>query len=278
MSPALLKKYLAAARLVADHVVLKPEGFVFAPHPGRDRHRPRQVLRPAHHRFLQAPHGRLRRLLPGRLEVSPSRPARPARRGAEPLRGRGGAEREVSGADLVGPDRGRGGSGAAGRRPEDVARTAGAGSGSGGRAPAANGCAIWSCACAGSSSPRSTSCTSRGFPTAASRSCCGATANWPAGIEAIRERFSPISQKLAEQLKGADAGLAKLFASRTPTPRPNGGCARPWSGSARCFPTPSSFPTAARISTPTRPARAGRSRPASTSCRGISATTSRCAN
>src|SRR5262245_64224213 len=33
MSPALLKKYLAAMRLVADHVVLKPEGFVFAPHP-----------------------------------------------------------------------------------------------------------------------------------------------------------------------------------------------------------------------------------------------------
>jgi hypothetical protein len=33
MSPALLKKYLAAARHVADHIVLKPEGFVFAPHP-----------------------------------------------------------------------------------------------------------------------------------------------------------------------------------------------------------------------------------------------------
>src|SRR5262249_45068982 len=33
MSQALLKKYLAAARVVADHVVLKPEGFVFAPHP-----------------------------------------------------------------------------------------------------------------------------------------------------------------------------------------------------------------------------------------------------
>jgi hypothetical protein len=33
MSPALFKKYLAAARLVADHVVLKPDGFVFAPHP-----------------------------------------------------------------------------------------------------------------------------------------------------------------------------------------------------------------------------------------------------
>jgi hypothetical protein len=33
MSPALLKKYLGAARLVADHIVLKPHGFVFAPHP-----------------------------------------------------------------------------------------------------------------------------------------------------------------------------------------------------------------------------------------------------
>ena len=33
MSPALVKKYLAAARHVADHVVHKPSGFHFAPHP-----------------------------------------------------------------------------------------------------------------------------------------------------------------------------------------------------------------------------------------------------
>jgi len=33
MSEALLRKVLAAARHVADHVVLKPQGFVFAPHP-----------------------------------------------------------------------------------------------------------------------------------------------------------------------------------------------------------------------------------------------------
>src|SRR5438132_9619357 len=33
MSPALVKKYLAAARRVADQVVLKPVGFDFAPHP-----------------------------------------------------------------------------------------------------------------------------------------------------------------------------------------------------------------------------------------------------
>jgi Protein of unknown function (DUF1592)/Protein of unknown function (DUF1588)/Protein of unknown function (DUF1587)/Protein of unknown function (DUF1585)/Protein of unknown function (DUF1595)/Planctomycete cytochrome C len=33
MSPALLKKYLAAARRIARHVVFKPEGLVFAPYP-----------------------------------------------------------------------------------------------------------------------------------------------------------------------------------------------------------------------------------------------------
>lgn len=33
MSPALIKKYLEAARLVADHLVLLPSGLSFAPHP-----------------------------------------------------------------------------------------------------------------------------------------------------------------------------------------------------------------------------------------------------
>ena len=33
MSPALLKKYLQAAREVADHMVLTPDGIDFAPHP-----------------------------------------------------------------------------------------------------------------------------------------------------------------------------------------------------------------------------------------------------
>ncbi|HEY4259775.1 MAG TPA: DUF1587 domain-containing protein, partial [Schlesneria sp.] len=33
MSPALFKKYLEAARLVADHLVLLPSGLAFAPHP-----------------------------------------------------------------------------------------------------------------------------------------------------------------------------------------------------------------------------------------------------
>ena len=33
MSPALLRKYLGAARQVAEHLVLKPDGIAFAPHP-----------------------------------------------------------------------------------------------------------------------------------------------------------------------------------------------------------------------------------------------------
>lgn len=33
LSPALVKKYLEAAREVANHLVLQPEGFTFAPHP-----------------------------------------------------------------------------------------------------------------------------------------------------------------------------------------------------------------------------------------------------
>ena len=36
MSPALVKKYFAAAKLVADNLVLQPEGFTFAPHPMLD--------------------------------------------------------------------------------------------------------------------------------------------------------------------------------------------------------------------------------------------------
>ncbi len=49
MSPALLTKYLAAARYVADHIVLKPKGFVFAPHPvvtetDRDKYCVRRIV------------------------------------------------------------------------------------------------------------------------------------------------------------------------------------------------------------------------------------------
>jgi Protein of unknown function (DUF1592)/Protein of unknown function (DUF1588)/Protein of unknown function (DUF1587)/Protein of unknown function (DUF1585)/Protein of unknown function (DUF1595)/Planctomycete cytochrome C len=49
MSPALVKKYLEAARMVADHLVLKPRGFAFAPHPivadtDRDKYCVRRII------------------------------------------------------------------------------------------------------------------------------------------------------------------------------------------------------------------------------------------
>ncbi len=49
MSPTLLKKYLEAARLVADHLVLKPDGFDFAPHamatePDRDKYCVKRIV------------------------------------------------------------------------------------------------------------------------------------------------------------------------------------------------------------------------------------------
>jgi hypothetical protein len=49
MSPALVKKYLEAARFVADHLVLKPDGLAFAPHPtladtDRDKYCVNQII------------------------------------------------------------------------------------------------------------------------------------------------------------------------------------------------------------------------------------------
>ncbi len=49
MSPALVKKYLEAARFVANHLVLKPRGFAFAPHEivadtDRDKYCVRRVI------------------------------------------------------------------------------------------------------------------------------------------------------------------------------------------------------------------------------------------
>lgn len=49
MSPALVKKYLEAARRVADHLVLKPDGITFAPHPviadtDRDKYCVNQII------------------------------------------------------------------------------------------------------------------------------------------------------------------------------------------------------------------------------------------
>ncbi len=69
MSPALLKKYLQAAREVANHLVLESEGLAFAPHPmlvetDRDKY-----CVQADRRLLPAAEHRSRRLLPGGLAL-----------------------------------------------------------------------------------------------------------------------------------------------------------------------------------------------------------------
>ena len=84
-------------------------------------------------------------------------------------------------------------------------------------------------------------------------------------------------KKMADQLKGADAGLSQLFATNETEAASKPRLRGRWSVSVRSFPTPSSSPTALRTSTQTPQARAGRSRPAFISCRVISATTGRCA-
>ena len=180
MSPALVKKYLAAARLVADHLVLKPDGFVFAPIRGH-RHRPRQVLRPADHRLLPAARGRLRRLLPGRLAVPAPRRARQAASALERLCRRSRAEPPVPRhvwAILTEPwprsRPARRGSGpvaeAAGRRRRHRTRPG----------VAASGCATWSSGLRqGDSSRAWTRCRSRAFRRAASPSSSGGTASSP---------------------------------------------------------------------------------------------------
>ena len=66
MSPALLNKYLQAAREVANHMVLQARRHRVRAAPDAGRDRSRQVLRQQDHRFLPAAEHRLRRLLPGR--------------------------------------------------------------------------------------------------------------------------------------------------------------------------------------------------------------------
>ena len=70
--------------------------------------------------------------------------------------------------------------------------------------------------------------------TAASRSCCGPTANWRAGIAVIQAMLAPTSASWP-------------INSRTwmpPTTNEPQRLRRAWSDSVRSFPTPSSFPTA----------------------------------
>ena len=79
MSPALLNKYLKAAREVADHVVLTPDGIDFAPYPmlvetDREKYAIQRIVS-----FLRRAAHRLCGLLRGRLALQVSSRPREAR-------------------------------------------------------------------------------------------------------------------------------------------------------------------------------------------------------
>ena len=151
MSPALLNKYLQAAREVADHMVLKPDGFDFAPYPmlvetDRDKYAIQRIVdfyerQPTDYAdYFQAAWRFKYRAAAGK-----------ARGDAGRYRGRSEDQREVSAHGLADP-RGNAGRGETGGWPHrqtagDVAGSAGAGRRAAGRGSARNAsrCAISWC-------------------------------------------------------------------------------------------------------------------------------------
>ena len=104
MSPALLNKYLQAARASgrSHGAHARWVRFRALPHAGGDGSR--QVRHPADRRFLRAPAHRLRRLFRGRLALQASRGSRQTGRHAGRDRGRRQGERQVSAAGLAAPE------------------------------------------------------------------------------------------------------------------------------------------------------------------------------
>ena len=125
MSPALLNKYLQAARDVGDHMVLTPDGFDFAPYPmlvetDRDKYAIQRIVdfykrQPTDYADYFEAAWRYKY----RAALGKPMPRWPARRGDE-------SEREVSGHGLAAAGRnargGEDGSGAHRQAADDVAR------------------------------------------------------------------------------------------------------------------------------------------------------------
>ena len=105
MSPALLTKYLQAARLVADHMFLNPNGFEFAPHPmlvetDREKFCIQQIVD-----FYDRQTDRLLRLLPRGLDLQASVGVRQAQGDARRHRRAEQGERAVPDDHLAGARR-----------------------------------------------------------------------------------------------------------------------------------------------------------------------------
>ena len=100
MSPALLNKYLAGARQIADHMVLTPDGIDFAPYfmrveSDRDKYSVQRIIA-----FYKAQPTELRPLFRSRLALSLSRAAGQAQSQPGLHRRRHETQRQVSAAGL----------------------------------------------------------------------------------------------------------------------------------------------------------------------------------
>ena len=95
---------------------------------------------------------------------------------------------------------------------QDVARVA-ATDEAGRGAPAASGCATWSCGCAGSSSPRSSKLHVEGISDGSQPFVLWSNRQLASRHRSYSGDVFADFRKLADQLKDADAGLAKLFAA-----------------------------------------------------------------
>ena len=124
MSPALLTKYLQAARLVADHMFLNPDGFEFAPHPmlvetDREKFCIQQIVD-----FYDRQSDRLRRLLPRGVDLQTSVGVRQTQGDARRHRGSEQSQRAIPDDHLAGARDDEGGRRSARKAADDVARTA----------------------------------------------------------------------------------------------------------------------------------------------------------
>ncbi len=270
MSPALLKKYLAAARLVADHAVLTPDGLAFAPGPAvtdtdRDHYCVQRIIDfYERHKvdladyFLAAWQRRR-----GRPDADPGRIASEAGLSPKYL------SVVWSALNDDGPEAG----------PLAAVRKLW------GELPAERAAARAGCErmrdlvvrLRRRLKPRAAKLHVEGISDGSQPFVLWGDRRLAALHRSYSGEVFADFKKMADQLKGADAGLSPEFTSNEIDAASEPRSARRWSASARRFPTPSLSRIAAPISTPTPPARAGRSRPASISCRAISATTARCA-
>ena len=219
MSPALLKKYLQAARTVAEHLVLQPDGFASPRSPWSAETDRDKYGVAADHGLLQAAAHRSGRLFRGGLALRAPRGPGPAAGHPGRDRRRGKGEPQVPGHGLDGAERRPGGGRA---RWPSCRRCSGAlpapSEPADARQPAlppgpacAAACAIASCSCArkldAASGP---TCSSRRSAPGRSPSSCGRTSSSPPTGPAtipMRSTWPAIRRRRQAEARRADREL-----------------------------------------------------------------------